>query len=109
MKMAECTDKCADDFMLVTIELNFSAKNNPDGDGDDDFDQLSGISQYVTTLGSDEDTAAFLERIAKAIRERRLYGLMQQERADACCDGGQWIEKTAQDLADEVNKAQVKS
>jgi hypothetical protein len=102
MLVTKSLNKCADDFMHVTIELSFQAKTNPGlKDKGDDIDQCDGITDYAVTLPADNETVELLQKIIDAINDRRLYGFMQQERADACCDGGQWIEKTVQDIADE--------
>ena len=104
MLMAKDTGKCADDLMTVTVEFSFQGKTAPLPPGADpeDMPAIDGSVEYALTLPAEDATADYLEKIAKAIRERRLYGFMQQECADAHVAGGQWIQKSIDDLTREI-------
>jgi len=81
-------DPHPDDFMLITIEVDFQAKVNPDSKEPMPVDGC-GPMQY--SLPADPNTADYLEGIAKAIRERRLYGWLQQECAEMPVSTEEWI------------------
>ena len=94
MKPVKAAAAHPDDFMVVTIELDFRAKVNPDK-----ADPPPMASTSVTVcLPAEEDTADFLEDVAEAIRERRLYGFMVQEAAESPVGCGEWIGKALDDV-----------
>lgn len=43
------------------------------------------------------DAADYLEKVATAIRERRLYGFMAQDAAESHVAAGEWIEEVMDD------------
>ncbi len=86
-----------DDFMLVTVSLEFRAKPNPEVSDPPPFD-TTGI-QY--TMAATE-AADYLERLASAARERRLYGFMVQDFAESAVGAGDWIEKTIDEILAEA-------
>jgi hypothetical protein len=49
------------------------------------------------------DAVEALESVARAIRERRLYGLMVQQGAESAVGAGEWVEKTLEDIIAEAN------
>jgi hypothetical protein len=57
---------------------------------------LDGPTEVSYCLPGEEETAQWLEDIAKAIRERRLYGFMMQFSAESPVATGEWIEKATQ-------------
>lgn len=83
------TDAQPDDFMVVTIGLEFRAKQNPDVA---DPMPMDGPMSIDVCLPAEEKTAAFLEQIAEAIRDGRLYGFMAQQHAELPVGAGEWIE-----------------
>jgi hypothetical protein len=82
-----------DDFMLVTVSLEFRAKLNPRSSDPPPFESTTEI-QYVMLAANAADC---LEKVVSAIRERRLYGYMVQDAAESHVGAGEWIEKTAED------------
>jgi hypothetical protein len=96
-------EKSADDFMVVTILLDFRAKPNPKYKDDDGAPPLDNVQESQYTLPAGEDAALYLEQVVKAIREKRLYGFMVQECADSHCSAKQWIGKTFDDVMTEGN------
>jgi hypothetical protein len=98
--MAKKTERPAphpDDFMVVGISLTFQAKRNPE---DDDPPPLHGIAIEETFAAA--DAADYLEKVIGAIRERRLYGFMLQEQAEAAVGARQWIKKTIEEVVAEA-------
>ena len=79
-----------DDFMTVTLGLYFQAKLNPKANEPPTLE----LTGFVSTQEA-SNAADYLEDIARAIRERRLYGLMAQKAAESAVGAGEWIEKTA--------------
>jgi hypothetical protein len=77
-----------DDFMIVTIGLAFQAKENP---GNSEPHPVDFTIDTVTYLPAEEDTADLLEQIAKAIRERRLFGFAAQWCAELPVATGEWV------------------
>ena len=94
VKPVEAAAPHPDDFMVVTIDLEFRAKVNPDKPAPPPMDSIS----VTVCLPAEEDTADFLEDIAEAIRERRLYGFMVQEAAESPVGCGEWIGKALDDV-----------
>lgn len=77
-----------DDFMVVTLSLDFQAKLNPEAD---DPQQLESIGlQYSMPAAEAVD---YLESVVRAIREKRLYGFMVQDSAECAVGAGEWIGK----------------
>ena len=91
-----------DDFMVVNIGLEFRAKENP---ANTDPHPLDGPADVMICLPADGETAELLEDIAKAIRERRLYGFMAQESAESPVGSGEWIERDWHETAPEEKPA----
>jgi hypothetical protein len=87
-----------DDFMIVTISVDFQAKINPEADDPMPFDSTG--FQYTPPAAEAVD---YLEEVVKAIRQRRLYGFMVQENAEATVDAGDWIEKSTEELLAEAS------
>jgi hypothetical protein len=77
-----------DDFMVVTVSLEFRAKLNPEVEDPPPFD-MTGL-EYTPPKG---EAADYLEKVVNAIRERRLYGFMVQEIAESAVGAGDWVEK----------------
>jgi hypothetical protein len=91
-----------DDFMLVAICLAFQAKVNPDVDDPPPFDAAEIEEAFCAA-----DAVDYLERVVAAIRERRLYGFLQQEAAESAVGAGQWIKKTTAELVAETRTENV--
>lgn len=87
-----------DDLMVVTVELTFQAKVGEV----DDPPPLPNNFSWAATLPANEDTACLFEEIAKAMREDRLYGYMQQACAANAVGAGEWVGKTIEDLQQEM-------
>jgi hypothetical protein len=83
-----------DDFIVVSVNLAFRAKLNPEVDDPPPFDVTGMESTFVAA-----DGANYLEKVVSAIRERRLYGFMLQEQAEVAVGAGQWIEKTIDEVS----------
>ena len=83
-----------DDFMLIAVSLEFHAKLNPKATDPPPFDSTIAVEQTLSAA----DAADYLEKVVRAIRERRLYGFMVQDAAEAAVGAGQWIEKTTEEL-----------
>ena len=60
--------------MCVTVSLQFRAKLNPDVDDPLPFDITEATSYCLPAA----EAADYLEQVAKAIRERRLYAVPVQ-------------------------------
>jgi hypothetical protein len=86
-----------DDFMRVTLALDFQAKLNPKADDPPPFDAIG----FESTLRA-SNAAEYLESVACAIRDKRLYGFMVQEGAESAVGAGKWIEKTPQEIIAEA-------
>jgi hypothetical protein len=105
-KKTEKPEPHPDDFMLVTVSLQFSAKLNPDVDDPPPFDTTEATSYCLPAV----EATDYLEQVVKAIRERRLYGLMVQDRAESAVSAGEWIEKTTEEiLADARSQEEQRS
>jgi hypothetical protein len=103
--MAKKTERPAphpDDFMFVAVRLAFQAKVNPDVDEPPPFD----ATEIEQTFGA-ADAADYLERVVVAIRERRLYGFLQQELAESAVGAGQWIQKPIEEIIAEARAENV--
>ncbi len=92
-----------DDFILVTVNLEFRAKPNPEVNDPQPFDTTE--IQYTMSAA---EAADYLERLASAARERRLYGFMQQDGAESAVRAGEWIEKTAEEAIAEARAQEEK-
>src|SRR5260370_3441558 len=92
-----------DDFILVTVNLDFRAKPNPEVNDPQPFDTTE--IQYTMSAA---EAADYLERLASAARERRLYGFMQQDGAESAVRAGEWIEKTAEEAIAEAKTQEEK-
>jgi hypothetical protein len=66
---------------------------------------LDGPTEVSYCLPGEEETAQWLEDIAKAIRERRLYGFMMQFSAESPVATGEWIEKPLSEVLAEQEQA----
>jgi hypothetical protein len=88
-----------DDLMVVSVCLAFQAKLNPDDDDPPPFD----ATEIEQSFGV-HDAGAYLEKVAVAIRERRLYGFFHQELAQSAVSTRQWVAKTTQEV---IAEAQV--
>jgi hypothetical protein len=86
-----------DDFMIVTVSLEFRAKPNPEVGDPPPFDMTE--LEYTPPAG---ETADYLQKVANAIRERRLYGFMVQDFAESAVGAGDWIEKTTAEVLAEA-------
>jgi hypothetical protein len=86
-----------DDFMVVTLSLEFRAKPNPEVEDPLPF-ELS-ASKYTPP---NEEAADYLEKVVNAIRERRLFGFMMQEGAESAVAAGDWIEKPIEEVIAEA-------
>lgn len=91
-----------DDFMTISIGLEFRAKVNPAAEDPPTLD--APLSSEIC-LPAEEETAVILEEIATAIRERRLYGYLAQCHAENPVACKEWIGKTdAEIIAEHRNK-----
>ena len=98
--MAEKTGKPEphpDDFMVVSVSLEFRLKPNPEVSDPQAFD----VTEMQDTMAAAE-AADYLERLASAARERRRYGFMVQEAAESAVGARQWIEKTIEEVLAEA-------
>jgi hypothetical protein len=86
-----------DDFMIVTVSLEFRAKPNPEVGDLPPFDMTE--LEYTPPAG---ETADYLQKVVNAIRERRLYGFMVQDFAESAVGAGDWIEKTTAEVLAEA-------
>jgi hypothetical protein len=86
-----------DDFMVVTLSLEFRAKANPEVE-----DPLPFELTEVEYTPPKEVAADYLEDVANAIRGRRLFGFMMQRGAENAVGAGDWIEKTIEDAIAEA-------
>jgi hypothetical protein len=91
-----------DDFMVVGISLAFQAKPNPEVEDPQPFD----LTELEETFRA-ADAAEYLEKVVSAIRERRLYGFMQQECAECAVGARDWIEKTSAEVIAEATAEKV--
>ena len=88
-----------DDFMTVTLSIDFRAKPNPKSSDPPPFD-TTGV-QFTLAAGNAVES---LEKVVAAIRERRLYGFMVQDAAESHVGAGEWIEETTEDI---ISKARA--
>jgi hypothetical protein len=86
-----------DDFVLVTVSLEFRAKPNPEVSDPPPID-TSEIQYTMAAAGA----ADYLDRLASEPRERRLYGFMVQNFAESAVGAGDWIEKTIDEVLAEA-------
>jgi hypothetical protein len=93
----ERSDPHPDDFMIVTVSLEFQAKLNPKSSDPLPFD-----TTYCECTFEAEAAADYLEQVVRAIRERRLYGFMVQDAAESAVGAGDWVEKTTEDMIAEA-------
>jgi hypothetical protein len=91
--------------MVVGISLAFQAKTNPEVEDPQPFDAME-IEETFRAA----DAADYLEKVVSAIRERRLYGFMQQECAECAVGARDWSEKTPAEVIAEAaaDKVSVK-
>ena len=87
-----------DDFMIVTVSLEFRAKPNPKSSDPPPFDATA-VIEYALSAA---EAAEYLEKLVSAIRDRRLYGFMTQHAAEAHVGAGEWIKETAEVTIPEV-------
>lgn len=91
-----------DDFMVVTVSLEFRAKPNPKSSDPPLFDTTAAIEYALSAA----DAAEYLEKVVSAIRERRLYGFMVQGAAESHVAAGEWIEETIEDIISKTRAQQ---
>jgi hypothetical protein len=91
-----------DDFIVVSLKLSFRAKLNPEVDDPPPVD-AAGIEETFAAV----DAADHLEKVVRAIRERRLYGFILQEQAECAVGAGDWIEQTIEDVIAEARAGNV--
>jgi hypothetical protein len=103
-KKQERPDRTPDDFMVVTLSLDFQAKLNPKADNPQPF-ETTGL-QYSMPASEAVD---YLEAVVRAAREKRLYAFMIQDSAECAVRAGEWIEKTVEEiLAEEKVQREAK-
>jgi hypothetical protein len=90
-----------DDFMIVTVSLDFRAKPNPNSSDPPPLDTTTSIEYALSAA----DAADYLEKVVSAIRERRLCGFMTQRAAESHVGAGEWIEETTEDM---ISKARAR-
>jgi hypothetical protein len=93
-----------DDFMLIQIGFDFRAKENP---ANAEPWPVHGPTGIEVCRQANEETAKWLEEIARAIRERRLYGFMAQFCAETPVETGAWIEKSLSEALAEPEHASI--
>lgn len=76
-----------DDFMVVTVEIEFRAKTNPDSQDPPPVD----VCHYQYTMSADAAPDE-LNEIITAIEERRLFGWVMQKQAEVVVSSGEWVE-----------------
>jgi hypothetical protein len=86
-----------DDLIVVGLSLAFQAKLNPEADNPQPLE----ATQIEETFSA-ADAADHLEKVVRAIRERRLYGFMLQEQAESAVGAGDWVEKTIEEIIAEA-------
>jgi len=86
-----------DDFMHITVSLEFRATLNPKASDPLPFDTMG--SECTLRAGK---ASEFLEEVVKAIRERRLYGFMVQDAAESAVGAGEWVEETTEEVIAEA-------
>ena len=91
-----------DDYMIVAVSLVFQAKLNPEVDDPPPFDAIETEQTFAAA-----DAADYLEKVIGAIRERRLYGFMLQEQAEAAVGARQWNKKTIEEIVAEATTENV--
>jgi hypothetical protein len=96
-KKTERPEPHPDDFMIVTLSLEFRAKPNPKVEDPLPFELTA--SQYTPPI---EEAADYLDNVVDAIRGRRLFGFMMQEGAESAVAAGDWIEKTTEEIIAEA-------
>jgi hypothetical protein len=101
-KKTERPAKHPDDFMIVTVSLAFQAKVNPEVDDPPSFEAIETEQTFAAA-----DATDYLEKVLSATRDRRLYGFMLQEQAEAAVGAGQWIKKTIEEVFAEATAANV--
>jgi hypothetical protein len=75
-----------DDFMHIDLTLRFIAEEKLGANHPVDIP-----CEYACRLTSDDGTADFLEEIAEAIRDGRLFAYMQHTVAKLPIDAGEWV------------------
>lgn len=86
-------EKSPDDFMVVTISLEFRAKRKKGGRPVD-----VPVEWTWTTSAGDGDLGSVLEKIADAAYDGRLFGLLQELCAENAILADEWQELTLDDL-----------
>jgi hypothetical protein len=76
-----------EDLMVVNVGMELRAKPNPEISDC----EIQGVLCYDACLPAGVDAAEFLESMAEAIREGRLYGFMQQEAAECSVGAQEWV------------------
>jgi hypothetical protein len=92
-----------DDFMLVSVALEFRAKLNPEANDPPPFEATA--IEYTPPAA---EAAEYLESVARAIRERRLYGFLQQQCAQSAVGAREWIRKTTEEALAEAYGEEAK-
>jgi len=88
-----------DDFMSVTISIDFDAKANP---MNPDTEKMIPLSMQFTLPAN--EISEDLQDILDAIEERRLYGFVCQRCAQMNIEVGEWVEKSFADKVAEATK-----
>jgi hypothetical protein len=92
-----------DDFLCVSLALDFRAKLNPSADDPPPFNFMG----FESTMRA-SDAADFLQSVLHAIRGRRLYGFLVQQAAESAVGAGEWIEQSPEDTFAEVPATKTK-
>jgi hypothetical protein len=95
-KKAEQPVSHPDDLIVVGIRFSFQAKENPDGD-----DRLPLPAVDIEQTFEAPDSVEFLDEVVAAIRDRRLFGFIMQERANTAVSSGDWVKKTFKEMISE--------
>jgi hypothetical protein len=91
-----------DDLIVIRMSLTFQAELNPYAKDPPALD----VTEILDTM-SVAEAPEYLEKVVSAIRDRRLYGLMQQQAAEFAVGSGDWIEKLPEDLIAEATADDV--
>jgi hypothetical protein len=86
-----------DDLIVVGIYFAFQAKLNPNID-----DPMPLYAPEIEQTFDAAEAADYLDKVSKAIRERRLFGFLFQEQAESAVGAGEWIAKTDKEVMAEA-------
>jgi hypothetical protein len=82
-----------DDLILIGIYFSFQAKLNPNIE-----DPVPLYAPELEQTFEAADAADYLDKVADAIRERRLFGFLFQEQAESAVSTGEWIARPVEEL-----------